>query len=69
MAGDDFINKQPIYCQTKQTFKIKYYQKGKTIIQNNKLEGERQNSCLDIYTKQTNEGTDPLMNRHVVRLP
>ena len=37
-AGEDFIKaKKPFYCQTKQTFKIKYNQKGKTIIQNKQI--------------------------------
>ena len=48
-AVEDFINaKKPIYCQTKQTFKIKYNQKGKTIVQNEQIR-RRKDSYWDIY--------------------
>ena len=51
-AGEDFINaKKPIYCQTKQTFKIKYNQKGKQSYKTNKLEGEKIDTGIYMYTK------------------
>ena len=47
-AGEDFKMQKTNYCQTKQTFKIKYNQKGKTIIQNEQIR-RRKDSYWDIY--------------------
>ena len=51
-AGEDFINaRKPIYCQTKQTFKIKYNQKGKQSYKTNKFEGKKIHTGIYMYRK------------------